>query len=94
MPLYVLVTDKPLKDTPAMERLTDAFGKTMRQVAHNAWVIRTRSQTTTISETVFPRDQDGNADMIHAVFLVGDSWGWHHKALWEWLNTAEKSDGE
>jgi len=98
MPLYVLITDKPLKDTPAMDRLTAAFGKTMRQIAHNAWVIRTRGLTNTISETVFPQDKDGVAEMLHAVFLVGDYWGWHSKALWEWISTSDeepkKLDGE
>jgi ABC-type transport system involved in cytochrome c biogenesis permease subunit len=36
--------------------------------------------------------------MLHAVFLVGDYWGWHSKELWEWISTSDeepkKLDGE
>jgi len=97
MALYVLVTEKSLKDTPADIRLKSAFGKDIKEIAHNAWVLDAQQTTEEISQTIFPRDAQGDAEMTHVVFLVaGNWWGYHYKPLWEWLalRAAKKPNGE
>jgi hypothetical protein len=90
MSLFIVVTSVPLRGTEELGRLLAEYPEN-RQLADNAWLIRSNQTTKQISHALFPRDENGATAKGHVV-LRTDAWsGWNDRDLWEWLSARESS---
>lgn len=85
MPKYVLV----LEDKTSLEEQgLSSHYRVFHQIDSYTWAIQTNDSSRQISETLFPRDENGNAPR-HIVLRVDAWWGFHNRALWEWFDRKE-----
>ena len=85
MPKYVLI----LEDKASLdEQGLSSHYRVFHQIDSYAWAIQTNDSSQQISETLFPRDENGNAPR-HIVLRVDAWWGFYNRALWEWFDRKE-----
>jgi hypothetical protein len=94
--LHLVITVEPFD--PASLELLKTLGNT-REVGPTAWAIHSKDLTSKdISEKLFPPKKNpdtGSLTGVRHIVVRFDNWfGFHDRALWEWLDTAKKGDAQ
>jgi hypothetical protein len=93
--LHLVITNEPFE--PASLELLKYLGNT-REIAPTAWAVHSKDLTSKdISEKLFPltKTDTGQLNGVRHIVVRFDNWfGFHDRALWEWLDTAKKSDAQ
>lgn len=92
VPTYAVIISDITKASLASERLKEHFGENVREIATNAWLLKSSHVSQEVSRMVSPRGEDGSADISHVVFLVTGWSGYYSKSIWEWLNLPTQDD--
>lgn len=87
MPFFAIVAQAdPPATSGVASRIKSFFGAdAYREIAPNAWIVRSDMESKAISDAIFPRP-DGRAEAKNIIMRIDAHWGWHDKSLWEWLS--------
>lgn len=89
MPAYAVVLAVPL-DAADTARLKELYPDHY-QMDTFTWLVKALQTTQQVSEALFPPPADIAQVKRHAVFGITTWWGWHDRAMWEWLDLKAKS---
>lgn len=92
MPRYVLILadSVPSTEAQALESRIKESGAECYRVGPESWALRSTKSSREISEQLFPRDDTKTPPTKGHVLLRCDAyWGFHNRALWEFLDKKE-----
>ena len=90
MPKYVLVLRRPLSsaEVQTLESRIKSISAEYHKVSEESWALQSAKSSRQISEQLFPRVETKKTTN-HVVLRCDAYWGFHDRALWEFLDKKE-----